>query len=70
MQAIAAYGATLAAPPGNPGKEALVLKSKALKLINKRLVKVDDPLIYGVSIMWMLEVSVALQWAGVVELCK
>jgi hypothetical protein len=55
MQAIAAYGAAFVAPAQS--REVLSAKSKALRMVNERLVKVDDPLIYAVSILWMFEVS-------------
>jgi hypothetical protein len=55
LMAIASYGA-MSRP--NPGREAFQIVGKTLKIMNKRLLKMDEPLINAVAHMWILEVFI------------
>lgn len=39
-----------------PGREATYQKMKAYRMVNQRLQRVDDSLIYAVTMLWILEV--------------
>jgi hypothetical protein len=57
LTAIMAYGA---ASIPSASHQAIVLKGRAIRMVNERLAHVDDALIHAISHLWLVEVYTCL----------